>query len=231
MSKQIETAEQAIHDRFVAIEAALEDLRPRTFGILKRHVVDGNESLLARYQNRLMSVFLLISHLRDDVKRLTNRRGLKKTAVDDFVKTSLPVSLCVRAGDTTKHGLGGRSKNATIANGLIAVYKTPTGRQPSSDDDCIIIGMVLVDGKHGVFHSNVVIDKALNAWVAFLASQLGLDFHGWLRRCLPEAAKQVIHIKQDEHVTVPEGATLVAAFPAELSSALVDDVRKRSLDI
>jgi hypothetical protein len=30
MSKQFETAEQAMHDRFVAIEAALEDLRPRT---------------------------------------------------------------------------------------------------------------------------------------------------------------------------------------------------------
>ena len=55
MSKQVETAEQAIHDRFVALEAALEDLRPSAFGILKRHAVDGNESLRARYQNRLMT--------------------------------------------------------------------------------------------------------------------------------------------------------------------------------
>jgi len=101
---------------------------------------------------------------------------------------------------------------------------------PSPDDDCIIIGMVLVDGVHGVFHSHVVIDQALRHWIAFLTTRLGLDFNTWQRRCLPTPSQQAIYVPQREHITVPAGSRLVFDLPAALSTPLVEEVRKRSLD-
>ena len=148
MDRKIKKAEQAIRERFTAIEAALKDLCPDAFGILTQQEIVGNKLLATRYQNRLMSMFLLIYHLRDDVRRLAKRRGFEEKIIDDFIRRAQPVSLCIRAGDTHKHGLGGRSKNATISNGLIKVVKAPKGTKPTPSSDVIIIGMMLVDSEN-----------------------------------------------------------------------------------
>jgi len=224
---KIEKAKQAIIERFVSIEAALEDLSPRAFGNLTRELVEQDKLLKAKYENRLMSIFLLIYHLRDDVYRLADRIGCRKDIVDDFINRSLPVALCIRAGDTHKHGLGGRKRNSMITNGLLMVYRTPKGAKPSKTDKVIIIGMVLVDGKHGVFHSQVVIEKAIRDWNKFLDEAFKIDFSDWLKQCLPGGDNEVIKISTESHATVPQGATLVFDFKQDLTSRLVEDLNTR----
>ncbi|MBW8041372.1 MAG: hypothetical protein FVQ85_15420 [Planctomycetes bacterium] len=227
---KIKKAEQAIRDRFIAIEAALNDLSPNAFGDLTRDVIDKDNLLQARYQNRLMSMFLLIYHLRDDVCRLVKRRGLKKEIVGDFIKQSLPVSLCIRVGDTHKHGLGGRSKNATIPNGLIVVYKTPKGTDTTPSDKAIVIGMALVDSLHGVFHSHVVIEQAVWDWIGFLAKELKFDLTEWLKCGLQSISKQIVNLPPDAHATVQEGSVVAFELPKDLSKRMIKDVKKRAQD-
>ena len=229
---KIKKAEQATKDRFIEIEAALSDLSPNAFGDLTRYVIEKDKLLQARYQNRLMSMFLLIYHLRDDVRRLVKRRSLRKEIVEDFIKQSLPVSLCIRAGNTHKHGLGGRSKskNATIPNGLLIVYRTPKGVDPTPSDKAIIIGMALVDRRNGVFHSDVVIEQAIRDWVGFLAKELQFDLTEWLKRCLPSISKKIVVLPPDAHTVVPEGSTVAFEFPRDLSKRMIGDVKRRAQD-
>ena len=228
MDRKIKKAEQAIRERFTAIEAALKDLCPDAFGILTQQEIVGNKLLAARYQNRLMSMFLLIYHLRDDVRRLAKRRGFEEKIIDDFIRRAQPVSLCIRAGDTHKHGLGGRSKNATISNGLIKVVKAPKGTKPTPSSDVIIIGMMLVDSEHGVYHSQVVIEQAIGNWVQFLNNEFNLDLTDWLRRCFPPRQGPIVPLSSRRRTTVPEGATVTLEFPEDLTQRLVDDVQKRA---
>lgn len=228
MNRKIQKAEQAIRERFTAIEVALKDLHSDAFGILTQKEIDGNKLLAARYQNRLMSMFLLIYHLRDDARRLAKEHGFKSEIINNFVKHHLPVSLCVRAGDTHKHGLGGRSKNATIANGLIVVVKTAKGAKSTPSDKAILEGMILVDGKHGVFHSKGVIEQAIGNWVQFLNKEFNLDLTGWLRRCFPPRQAPMFPLSSRRRTTVPEGATVTFEFPEDLTQRLVNDVQKRA---
>jgi len=223
-------AEQAIKDRFISIEAALSDLSPNSFGVLTRDVIEKDKLIQVRYQNRLMSMFLLIYHLRDDVYRLVKRRRLRKDIVEDLIKQSLPISLCIRAGDTHKHGLGGRSKSATITNGLIIVYKTPKGAGPTPNDKAIVIGMALVDNRHGVFHSHVVIEQAIRDWIGFLAKELQFDLKEWLKYCLPSISKQIVVLPPDAHTVVPEGSKVAFEFPKDLSKRMIRDVKRRAQD-
>ena len=227
INKKIEKAKQSIIERFASIEAALKDLSPRSFDNLTRELVEQDRLLQAKYENRLMSIFLLIYHLRDDVYRLADRIRCKKDILDVFIKRSLPVTLCIRAGDTHKHGLGGRRRNSTITNGLLMVYRTPKGTKPSKNDKVIIIGMVLVDGKHGVFHSQVVIEQAIRDWIKFLYEAFKIDFSDWLERCLPNRNNEVIKISTESHATVPQGAKLVFDFKQDLTSKLVEDINTR----
>lgn len=227
---KIKKAEQAIRNRFIAIEAELSDLSPNAFGDLTRDVIKKDKLLQPRYQNRLMSMFLLIYHLRDDVCRLVKRHGLRKEIVEEFIKRSIPVSLCVRAGDTHKHGLGGRSKSATITNGLIIVYRTPKGAGPTPNDKAIVIGMAIVDSRHGVFHSHVVIEQAIRDWIGFLAKELKFDLTKWLKYCLPSISKQIIVLPPDAHTVVPEGSKIAFEFPKDLSKQMIRDVKRRAQD-
>ncbi|MCK5225908.1 MAG: hypothetical protein KAQ89_04255 [Planctomycetes bacterium] len=228
MDHKIENAEQAIRNRFTAIEAALKDLCQDAFGILTQQEIVDNKLLVARYQNRLMSMFLLIYHLRDDICRLAKRHGFKQKIVKDFAKRTIPISICIRAGDTHKHGLGGRSKNATISNGPIIVVKTAKGAKPAPSDKAIVEGMTLVDSEHGVFCSKVVIEQAIGSWVQFLNNEFNLNLTDWLRRCFPPRQGPIVDLSPKLHTTVPEGATVTFGFPQDLTQRLVDDVQKRA---
>lgn len=226
-STKAETAREVIRHRFISLSAAMTDLAPAAFGVRPHNEIQSDVSLPARYENRLVSAFLLLSHLRDDVRRLAKRIGVNPSVVNQFVNQSLAVRLCVRAGDTRKHGLGGRSRNATISNGLICVVKSTPGEPPSPTNDAIVVGMVLVDADHGVFHSHRVIARAIHDWVDFLASELSLDLRQEMDAWLPRKEPDFI-IEQDEsNPTVPLGSTIQFEFPTELTEQLVDDVKSK----
>ena len=220
-------ATQRIFERFDEIEAALFDLRPAIFGTFSSQQLTEDSLIQRRYRNRLMSAFLLLYHLKDDVKRLAKRSSLVPTVVDDFVASSRWVTLCVRAGDTHKHGLGGRSRNATIPNGLLTVVKTASGEPLSPKNDAIVIGMVIVDADHGAFHSKSILDGAVRDWARFLGAQFNLNLSSWELGCVPPKQGPVVRLRHGEHPSVPLGATLEMELPVEIQTGVVADVSKR----
>ena len=220
-------AKQRVLERFDEIEAALFDLRPTIFGIFSDQQLTDGSLIQRRYRNRLMSAFLLLYHLKDDVKRLAKRNNLAPTVVDDFVASSKWVTLCVRAGDTHKHGLGGRSRNATIPNGLLKVVKTVPGEPPSPKSDAIVIGMVIADADHGAFHSKSILDGALRDWVRFLEAQFKLDLSSWELRCIPPKPSPIVRLHHGDNPSVPMGATLEMELPREIQVGVVADASRR----
>ncbi len=128
---------------------------------------------------------------------------------------------------TRKHGLGGRSRNATISNGLICVVKTETDEPPSPISDAIIVGMVLVDADHGTFHSHKVIAQAIHAWTDFLASELGFDLRQEVDTWLPRKNADVVVRQGESKPTVPLGSVIEFEFPSDVTEQLVDDVKRR----
>lgn len=228
MVDRVAAAEQAVRKRMDAIGVAYEDVQPKPFGTLTAGQLAQDPKISIRYQNRLMTLLLLISHLRDDARRLAKRKGLKNKVVDEFVGSSTVVELCVRAGDTRKHGLGGRGKNATIADGLISVQKTKPGESRKPTDQAIIIGMALVDAELGLFHSQVVVERAIREWVRFLGETLEVSVDEEVRAWLPEHPPIHTHVRAGVHGVVPLGSLVTMEFPPDMVSKLVDDVRKRS---
>jgi hypothetical protein len=220
-------AAQAIRDRFFSLRAALEDLKPGAFGVKPRSAWD-DPLLAAQYQNRVKTAFLLLYHLRDDALRLARRLGIDVAVVHRFIKDSLPIQLCIRAGDTWKHGLGGESRNATITNGLLLVIKYRPGTVPTPDSDARVIGAHVVDADHGSFSSDVIITDAIHDWIRLLATDLNLDLAsevaGWLPRRPPSDA---IVIPPGEHPSVPEGSYLVIPLPQEATAPFAEDLRRR----
>lgn len=220
-------AAQAIRDRFFSLRAALEDLKPRALGVRPRSAWD-DPLLVAQYQNRVMTAFLHLYHLRDDVLRLARRLELDVKVIHRFVNGSLPISLCIRAGETSKHGLGGHSRNATITNGLLLVIKYAPGTVPTPESDTIVTGAHVVDVDHGTFSSDTIITDALHDWIRLLASELSLDLtsevEGWLPRRPPSDA---IFIPSGVHASVPEGSYLVMPLPQEAAAPFVQDLPRR----
>ena len=226
-SMKVETARDVIRHRFISLSAAMTDLAPAAFGKRPHNEIQSDVSFSARYENRLVSAFMLLSHLRDDTRRLAKWTGVNPSVVNQFVDQSLAVRLCVRAGDTRKHGLGGRSRNATISNGLICVVKCPPGEPASPTSDAIVVGMILVDADHGTFHSHTVIVRAIHDWVDFLASELGLDLRQEVDAWQPRKEPDFV-IKQGEaKPTVPLGSVIAFEIPTEITERLVDDVKDR----
>jgi hypothetical protein len=223
-------AEQRILDRFDEIEAALLDLKPREFGVFRVQDLIGGGLIERRYSNRLMGVFLLLYHLQDDVKRLAKRKRLTGDPVSAFTDQSLWVKLCIRAGNTHKHGFGGRSRNATYSNGLLYVVKIKSGEkpsQPSPNSEAIVIGMIVADADYGVFHSQSIIEGALHDWAHFLSVQCGLDLSCWLSRCVPAKQGPTVRLQHSDHPDVPLGATVVMEIPTELTNVARRDAARR----
>ena len=207
VEERIKVAANVIRDRFFSLRAALEDLKSSAFGVRPRAAWD-DPLLVVQYQNRAMTAFLHLYHLRDDARRLASRLGLDPVIVERFTEGSLPVQVCIRAGDTWKHGLGGRNRNATITNGLLLVIKYPPGTVHTPESDALVIGAHVVDVDHGSFSSDVIITDAIHDWIRLLASDLNLDLasevDGWLPRRPPSDA---IFIRPGEHPSVPEVPT------------------------
>ena len=87
--------------------------------------------------------------------------------------------------------------------------------------------MVLVDADHGVFHSHVIIERAIHEWVNFLASELALDLRQEVDAWLPEKDPDYVITQGDLKPTVPLGSVIAFEFPAEIAEKLVNDVKER----
>lgn len=212
----VDKASQKVLDRLAEIEAALDDLKPSSFGIVKVKDLSSGSFIDRRTRIRLHSAFLLLYHLKDDVKKLARKRRLPKTAIDEFANQSLWVKLCIRAGDTHKHGLGGRSRNATLASGFIYAVKVTPDEKPSSDSEAIVIGMIVSDADLGTFHSQKILEGALRDWAEFLNAKFGIDISALVSRCFPASEGPTLKVKPDEHPSVPLGATLIFELPEKI---------------
>jgi len=225
--EKIKTAEEAIRSRLKEIGAALDDLKHTATGVSTAS--DITDNLKARYQNRLMSVFISISHMRDGVRRLAKRRGVDWNDIKQQIDSSVPIQLCIRLSETHKHGLGGKSRNATILNGFITVIGLPkkggNPANPPPDAVAMMEGMQLVDSEYGQSHSSVVIKEAMRSWVTLIRDYLGLDETQWYQMRFPNP-RGVIHAPAGTHVTVPLGTTLVFDVPD--NATFVKDVKRRA---
>ena len=218
---------QRINDRFAQIEAALSDLEPSAFGVRPVKELKDGGLIQRRYKNRLQAAFLLLYHLQDDVKRHAKKAGKQKSCIDEFVNQSLCVKLCVRAGNTHKHGLGGRSKNATVITGLIYTVKLEPGHEVTEDSDAIVVDMALADADYGTFPSQRIVQGAIQDWVNFLKSELDLDLSDWLSRCIPKKDAPPIKLSADRGQSVPLGSTVTFELPEQLRTLAQQDAAKR----
>jgi len=223
----LSVSRNAVEDRLKFIEAAALDLSPQYFGIFKAQVLDSDPYIPLRYQNRVMTTLLLLYHLRDDVRRLSRAAGIERKHIEDFVSNSEAITLCIRAGDTWKHGLGGRENNATIGNGLIKVYKTTPGCAPRPESDAIVEGLPIVDADHGVRSSTSVVNAAIQEWGQFLNATFGIQLPQALQERVVRSSTSPILLKQDAVTVVPPGSVVAAPFPPSFVSTVVEDVHER----
>jgi hypothetical protein len=93
--------------RLHAIEHAIDELAVAVYPEGKRTRANrppGESQVLI---NRTATCILGIYHLKDDAKGVARTKGLPKDKVDLFVESSRAIDLCVKAGDTYKHGSAG----------------------------------------------------------------------------------------------------------------------------
>jgi len=186
MTDKLTKAKDKIRARLESIDAALADLAV----LVHTHPTGGALSKMDIdiHRNRLASLILGIYHLKDDAKGLARLKGLDKKAVDDFVASCPAVSMCVKAGDTYKHGVGGRGGNSMVMGYEIHFMKRK-GDKPSIDDPLVGLAMLIVDEKGVPHQSDVLAKEALHDWLPFLRG-LGVDVSErekkWQLHSLPE---------------------------------------------
>lgn len=171
MADALTKAIDKIRSRLESIDAALTDLA----ALPNTHPTGGALTKVACdvHKNRLASLILCISHLKDDAKGLARLRGLNKKAMDNFVASSPAISLCIKAGDTYKHGVGGRSGNSAVMEYEVH-FMERKGDKPKTDDPLIGLAMLLVDEKGEPHQSDLLAKEALRDWLPFLRG-LGVD--------------------------------------------------------
>ena len=223
----MDKAPQRVLNRLAEIEAALDDLKPSSFGNVKVKDLNSGGLIDRRMRNRLHSAFLLLYHLQDDVKKLAKKCRLPKSAVNEFANQSLWVKLCIRAGNTHKHGLGGRSRNATLPNGLISAVEVEPDEKPSADSKAIVIGMIVADADLGTFASQNILEGALRDWGEFLNAKFSIDITTLVSRCYPASQGPTLKLKSDEHPSVPLGATLIFELPEKTRDMAQQDAARR----
>jgi hypothetical protein len=223
----MDKAPQKVLDRLAEIEAALDDLKPSSFGNVKVKDLNSGSLIDRRMRNRLHCAFLLLYHLQDDVKKLAKKCRLPKTAIDEFANQSLWVKLCIRAGNTHKHGLGGRSRNATLPNGLIYAVEVGPDEKPSSESKAIVMGMIVADADLGAFPSQKILEGALRDWGGFLNAKFSIDIASLVSRCYPASKGPTMSLKPDEHPVVPLGTTLIFELPEKTRNMAQEDSAKR----
>jgi hypothetical protein len=183
----IATAVEKINERLRNIEAALHDLRPSQFGGTSDERAR-DRMAIGVHRNRVFTLLINLYHLKDDACGLARARGLDKEVVEAFCRDTTAVDRCIKAGDTYKHGRGGRSKNNTlIAYEVQAIEQQGAG--PLTTDPIIGAFMLVVD-KDGVPHqSDLLAGEAIREWARFLETTLGATLPTWVSNWMPGAPK------------------------------------------
>lgn len=230
MKSKIDNKVEKIYQRLAEIEAAVSDVSPSSFGVKKVRELESGGLVETQFKNRLNNAFLLLYHLQDDAKRLAKDKNINKVTVDEFRSNSSWVKLCIRAGDTYKHGLGGRSKNGTLLNGLLYAVKTESHEQPKSEHpkpeyDAILIGMLVADADYGTFPSQILIEGALLEWRDFLNEVLDVDISDWVNRCIPDKSN-IVPLQQGKIIEAPLGTTFIFEIPENMRDLVQKQVIK-----
>src|SRR6266852_2390072 len=109
---------------------------------------------------------------------LARQRGLSKEVVEKFCRRSSPIRLCIQAGNTRKHGLGGRDKNNTVLEyTVLALDKQAC--EPRPDDPVIGVLMLLVDETGQAHQADLLAAEAMRDWIGFLRDRLHMDVQEW----------------------------------------------------
>jgi hypothetical protein len=170
--------EAKVADRLRCIDAALKDLTPDRLGRQTGHQRASDQDFVGIYRNRLATLMLSIYHLRDDARGLAREKGIGADAVDQFCASPKAVSLCIKAGDTYKHGVGGRSKNNTVTEYFVSCLQQ-SGNEPVPGDPVIGEFCLIVDETGEPHQSDLLAREAISDWLFFLRDRLGVDISEW----------------------------------------------------
>jgi hypothetical protein len=177
----IEKAEKKIVDRLRTIEAALHDLNPTQFRQETGWTRATDPMAFQVHRNRVALLLLNLYHLRDDARGLARRRGLDQASVDSFCDSSAAISLSIKAGDTYKHGIGGRTGNNTVIEYEVVICRQD-GHEPRPTDPVVNVVKLIIDENGEPHQSDVLAVEALRDWLQFLEHQLGLDMNEWRQK-------------------------------------------------
>jgi hypothetical protein len=180
------TAEAKVLDRLRNIEAALHDLRPGQYAQSTAGERAGDRMAFGVHRNRVATLLINLYHLKDDARGLARAKGIGKDVVEELCRDSAAVGLCVKAGDTYKHGVGGRAGNNTVIEYEV-VLCDQQGPGPQPTDPVINAVMVVVDAGGEPHQSDLLAAEALREWAAFLEGALGMSLPMWLKEWLPGA--------------------------------------------
>ncbi len=216
--------------RLGEIEAAIVDLRPFVFGIHRGKELKPGTTAARRYRNRLQHALLLLNHLQADANRLARKQNLPKDVVTNFVEGSQCVRVCNRAANTHKHGVGGRSRNATMPSSFLTMAKDPHLGASPEDADTIVVGMLISDPQEGSFSSKGLIHGAARDWAVFLRDMFRIDATDWLARCFPAPKGPTIRLRPEGNDPVPQGANIVIEIPEHVRDEMTAAVRRQLED-
>lgn len=174
----IEKAEEKIVNRLRDIDAALHDLSASQFAGQAAGDRLPDPRSCGVHRNRVAILLLNLYHLKDDARGLARKKGLGKNLVDDFCDKSNSVALCVKAGDTYKHGVGGRDGNNTVIEYEVVVCEQK-GPKPEPSDSIISAFMLIVDENGEPHQSDLLAQEALWDWIEFLEDKLGMNLPEW----------------------------------------------------
>ena len=178
MSKTVEDAESKVRRRLRDIDAALADLSINRLGYRTAHEAVMDQTAFGIYRNRLAILMLSIYHLRDDVRGLARAKGFDKNYVDSFSSKSKAVNLCIKAGDTYKHGVGGRDKNNTVMEYSVLIAHQQ-GSTPSPQDHLVNHVFLVVDESGEPHQSDLLAMEAIKDWLKFLSTEMAMDVSSW----------------------------------------------------
>jgi hypothetical protein len=182
----VATAEAKILDRFRGIEAALHDLRPEQFALATAPERAGDRMSFDVHRNRVAVLLINLYHLKDDARGLARARGLGKELVEELCRNKVAVDLCVKAGDTYKHGVGGRAGNNTVIGYEVLVCHQE-GPEPQPTDAVANTLMLVVDNGGEQHQSDLLAAEALRDWAAFLEGTLRMTLPAWVKGWTPIA--------------------------------------------
>jgi hypothetical protein len=183
----IATAVEKINERLRNIGAALRDLRPSQFaGTTDERMSDS--VTIDIHRNRVFTLLINLYHLKDDARGLARACGLDKEVVEAFCRDTPAVDLCIKAGDTYKHGRGGRAKNNTVIDYEVTFVEQKEG-EPQPTDPVVGAVMLVVDKDGEPHQSDLLAGEALREWADFLEKTLGVTSPAWVSSWLPGAPK------------------------------------------